>query len=101
MRNYEMIEYVVAKVAEGLYEANGHLRWMERLVNESLWVSVNDETPPANKEVIALSDKGEISFAHIVFGKDVQSYDGWNIPDVAFWMPFQMSDEMKEFYKND
>ena len=52
------------------------------------WISVNDRLPAMNVEVIALDDLGKISFAHIVDPNIAKDYDGWNIPGVSYWMPF-------------
>lgn len=44
--------------------------------------------PRNHKEVIAIvGDSLMISFAHIVNKKYAVDYDGWNIPDVKYWMP--------------
>lgn len=52
------------------------------------WISVNDRLPEMDREVIALNKDGKIAFAHIV-DKDVAiDYDGWNIPDIEYWLPF-------------
>lgn len=76
---------------------------LKELENEddSPWASVNDMTPAIGVEVIALTDKGTICFAHMVDKAKAKDYDGWNIPDVAFWMPCSLSEEMKEFYNSD
>ena len=55
------------------------------------WRDVRDADeclPPVDEEVIALvGDSLMISFAHIVNKKYAIDYDGWNIPDVRYWMP--------------
>ena len=53
-----------------------------------VWVSVKDELPPVDKEVIVLTTIGRISFGHIVDKKIAKDYNGWNIPDVEYWLPF-------------
>lgn len=64
------------------------------------WYSINDRTPAEDEEVITLDGIGRISFAHIVADRDnIVNYDGWNIPDVAFWMAFEPSEDMNEFYE--
>ena len=65
---------------------------------ESPWISINDEIPAVDEEVIAMTDNERICFAHIVDKSIAKDYDGWNIPDIAFWMPYTPSEEMKEFY---
>ena len=53
------------------------------------WSDVRDGSlPPVDEEVIALVGPHlQISFAHIVNKKYAVDYDGWNIPDVRYWMP--------------
>lgn len=53
-----------------------------------VWISVKDELPPVDKEVIVLTTIGRISFGHIVDKKIAKDYNGWNIPDVEYWLPF-------------
>lgn len=53
-----------------------------------VWVSVKDELPPVDKEVIVLTTIGRISFGHIVDKKIAKDYNEWNIPDVEYWLPF-------------
>lgn len=53
-----------------------------------VWVSVKDKLPPVDKEVIVLTTIGRISFGHIVDKKIAKDYNGWNIPDVEYWLPF-------------
>lgn len=54
----------------------------------SIWVSVNDRLPPVDKEAVVLTKDGEICFGHIVDKKIAKDYNGWNIPDVEYWLPF-------------
>lgn len=53
-----------------------------------IWVSVNDRLPPVDKEAVVLTTDGEICFGHIVDKKIAKDYNGWNIPDVEYWLPF-------------
>lgn len=101
MRNQKEITELITQVTKALHKASVQLWEVERLSRESPWFSVNDETPPVDEEVIVLSETGEISFGHIVDETVAKGYDGWNIPDVAFWMPFQMSEEMKEYFNEE
>lgn len=55
---------------------------------EDSWISVFDRLPVMDEEVIALNDEGKISFAHIVDPNIAKHYNGWNIPSVLYWMPF-------------
>lgn len=52
------------------------------------WISVNDRLPAMDEEVIALNDDGRIVFAHIVDPNIAIHYNGWNVPSVLYWMPF-------------
>ena len=52
------------------------------------WRDAKEEKPRQDEEVIAIvGDSLMISFAHIVNKKYAVDYDGWNIPDVRYWMP--------------
>lgn len=53
-----------------------------------VWVSVKDRLPPVDKEAVVLTTDGEICFGHIVDKKIAKDYNGWNIPDVEYWLPF-------------
>lgn len=57
-------------------------------LSKSDWVSVEDGLPPVDKEVVVLTIVGRISFGHIVDKKIAKDYNGWNIPDVEYWLPF-------------
>ena len=52
------------------------------------WISVKDELPPVDKEAVVLTKDGEICFGHIVDKKIAKDYNGWNIPNVEYWLPF-------------
>lgn len=53
-----------------------------------VWVSIKDRLPPVYKEVVVLTKDGEICFGHIVDKKIAKDYNGWNIPNVEYWLPF-------------
>ena len=53
-----------------------------------IWVSVNGRLPPVDKEAVVLTKDGEICFGHIVDKKIAKDYNGWNIPNVEYWLPF-------------
>ena len=56
---------------------------------------VDEFLPPVDEDVIALvGDSLRVSFAHIVNKKYVADYNGWNIPDVRYWMPCQKIEEL-------
>lgn len=77
------------------YKAFLHgVEWADK---NQYWRDVRDSDeslPPVDEEVIALvGDSLMISFAHIVNKKYAVDYNGWNIPDVRFWMPCPPIDE--------
>ena len=52
------------------------------------------EHPAIDEEVIALVGENKmISFAHIVDKDRCFDYDGWNIPDVRWWIPCPKMEE--------
>lgn len=53
-----------------------------------VWVSVKDRLPPVGKDAVVLTKDGEICFGHIVDKKIAKDYNGWNIPDIEYWLPF-------------
>ena len=64
---------------------------LEQVVKElykSDWVSVEEGLPPVDKEVIVLTTGMAIYFGHIVDKRIAKDYNGWNIPDVEYWLPF-------------
>lgn len=65
------------------------------------WHSVEESLPEMDEEVIVLRDKQntglvyEISFGHLVDIERCIDYNGWNVPDVKFWMPMPKIPEEK------
>ena len=61
--------------------------------DKSPWISVKDYLPKQDDEVIVLCDElntapsYKISFGHIVDKTICKDYNGWNIPNVAYWFP--------------
>ena len=53
-----------------------------------VWISVKEELPPVDKEVVVFTTDGRLCFGHIVDKKIAKDYNGWNIPDVEYWLPF-------------
>lgn len=53
-----------------------------------VWVSVKDKLPPVDEEVVVFTTEGRLCFGHIVDKKIAKDYNGWNIPDVEYWLPF-------------
>ena len=88
------------KDIENLTIVVGCLKEQLKELRKSGLLSVNGELPEVDKEVIVLSEEGKIGFGHIVDKSVAKYFDGWNIPDVAFWMPFKQTEEMKEFYED-
>ncbi len=62
------------------------------------WISVKDELPPMDEEVIVLDTIERIFFGHIVDPNIAVSYNGWNIPNVGFWRPCEFTQEMFDYY---
>lgn len=62
---------------------------------KSPWMSVEEELPRQDEEVIVLCDdlnvapNYKISFGHIVDKTICQDYNGWNIPNVVYWFPMK------------
>ena len=63
---------------------------------QSEWNSATDSTPRMNHQVIVLTDEGRIAFGHVVDKRFIKSYNGWNIPDVAYWRECEYTAEMKQ-----
>ena len=65
------------------------------------WHSVEESLPEMDEEVIVLKDKQntglvyEIAFGHLVDIERCIDYNGWNVPDVKFWMPMPKIPEEK------
>lgn len=53
-----------------------------------VWISVKEELPPVDEEVVVFTTDGRLCFGHIVDKKIAKDYNGWNIPDVEYWLPF-------------
>jgi hypothetical protein len=60
-------------------------------------VKLDDELPETDEEVIALDKYGKIMLAHIVEDSFIaESYNGWDVPDVEYWMPTYITTGMEE-----
>ena len=60
------------------------LKWAD----EHAYWRPSTEHPQMDEEVIALvGEYNQIYFAHIVDKRFCVDYDGWNIPDVRWWIP--------------
>lgn len=85
----DVCDYISVRIAfkEGAKWADEHPYWRPAT-----------EHPVADLEVIALVGKHlEVVFAHIVKDRErVVDYDGWNIPEVKWWMPIQSIGEPEE-----
>lgn len=61
------------------------------IINQLYWRGAKIVCPPQDQEVIVLRgdmDYPQISFGHIVDKRRFVDYNGWNVPDVKYWMPF-------------
>lgn len=52
------------------------------------WISVKKELPPQGEEVMVFTSDEALYFGHIVDKKIAKDYNGWNIPNVEYWLPF-------------
>lgn len=53
-----------------------------------VWISVKDSLPPVDEEVMVFTSEEVLYFGHIVDKKIAKDYNGWNIPNVEYWLPF-------------
>ena len=73
--------YEQALMATGFEEG---VKWAD----EHPYWRPSTEHPQMDEEVIALvGEYNQIYFAHIVDKRFCVDYDGWNIPDVRWWIP--------------
>ena len=86
--NVDSLEFGNDKHNAPLRKANSLLHDALIELGKSDWVSVKNGLPPIDEEVIVLTTAGRISFGHIVDKKIAKDYNGWNIPDVEYWLPF-------------
>ena len=86
--NVDSLEFGNDKHNAPLRKANSLLHDALIELGKSDWVSVKNGLPPIDEEVIVLTTIGRISFGHIVDKKIAKDYNGWNIPDVEYWLPF-------------
>lgn len=63
-----------------------------------MWNNARKKQPPMDEDVIIMDKHGRIAFGHIVDPTIAVSHDGWNIPDVAFWMQCDFTTEMLKYY---
>ena len=52
------------------------------------WISVKNSLPPVDEEVIVFTSDEALYFGHTVDKKIAKDYNGWNIPNVEYWLPF-------------
>lgn len=77
------------------------IKHVHDLIGEAYKVSLDKpawrpstEHPRVDEEVIALvGEYNQIYFAHIVDKRFCVDYDGWNIPDVRWWIPCPKIDD--------
>lgn len=53
-----------------------------------VWISVKDSLPPVDEEVVVFTSDEALYFGHMVNKKIAKDYNGWNIPNVEYWLPF-------------
>jgi hypothetical protein len=71
---------------------------LEVKIMDRTWYNAQTILPPVDEECIVLDKDGKISFGHIVDKEIAVDYNGWNIPNVVFWMLFMPTMDMKEYY---
>ena len=97
MTQEELRKEVEKKKGKSYYPAMIELMNIIGEVASPRWISVNEKLPPEDEEVIVLTREANghvlpiachLCFAHIVSDKTMfVDYDGWNIPEVKYWMP--------------
>ena len=94
-------EQIIAEAKKYYYDDinchNAFLHGVEWADEHPYWRPAT-EHPDADVEIIALVGKYlKVVFAHIVKDREkVIDYDGWNIPEVKWWMPIQSVGELEE-----
>lgn len=84
------------------WKKEGFISGYEQAEEDLGWHSVEESLPEMDEEVIVLKDKQntglvyEISFGHLVDTERCIDYNGWNVPDVKFWMPMPKIPEEKK-----
>lgn len=63
-------------------------RISEKFYTIPKWISVKKELPPVDKEVMVFTSDEALYFGHIVDKRIAKDYNGWNIPNVEYWLPF-------------
>ena len=87
-----MKKYIGTKVikAEPMTVTEAQVLGVENKPKEvsPIWASVKDKLPPVGEGAVVLTTEGGICFGHIVDKKIAKDYNGWNIPNVEYWLPF-------------
>lgn len=68
-------------------------------IMDRTWYNAQTNLPPVDKECIVLDKDGKLSFGHTVDKNIAVDYNGWNIPNVVFWMIFSPTLDMEEYYE--
>ena len=77
VKSGEFIKYVYSMIGSVYKVSSDKQEWRP-----------STEHPQVDEEVIALvGEYNQIYFAHIVDKRFCVDYDGWNIPDVRWWIP--------------
>lgn len=88
---YERISINTEQIKKSIFRMEDNINDMKEVLCEEdpyKWISVKDALPPVNKEVIVLISGITIYFGHIVDKKIAKDYNGWNMPNVEYWLPF-------------
>lgn len=81
----DWMEYFIPK-KQFIYTANEVESKPKKCYPE--WISVKKELPPVDEEVMVFTSDKALYFGHIVDKKIAKDYNGWNIPNVEYWLPF-------------
>lgn len=94
MTKEELQREIDKKKGKSFYHA---LVELMNMIEPPRWISVKEKLPTEDEEVIVLTNEANghtlpiachLCFAHIVSDKTMfVDYDGWNIPQVKYWMP--------------
>ena len=88
-----ILQEKIQKKAEGYGQLAPVFLEEEEFALENQWISVDENLPRQDEEVIVLCDElhvapnYKISFGHIVDKTICKDYNGWNIPNVIYWFP--------------
>ena len=76
------------------------------MVHINRFISVKEALPEQDEEVIVLCDdlnvapNYRIAFGHIVDKTICKDYNGWNIPNVVYWIPMPKLLKLQRYSKD-